>query len=137
MPAVLLVRSRMPKGKNIRLFHVDKRLERSEVKEALDLVWAEIQLVEYDLVYEGFRGVHLSENETELYITFQIASGGLDNAAMAVMDRETKLIDFAAPPKELLQIEIENLELLLGEAGSDLQAEELSARLREVEDLFY
>ncbi len=107
------------------------------MREALQLVWEEIQLIEYDIVYEGFRGVHLSDNETKIYVTFQIASGGLENAGMAVLDRETKDIDFVIPPTELVKKEIENLERILGDAGVDVTTKELAARLREVEDLWF
>ena len=121
----------------IRLFYKDARLERPEVEEALKLVWEEIQLIEYDYIYEGFRGVHLSDDETKIYVTFQIGSGGFDNAGMAVVDRATKIVDFAIPPTELLQKEMESLESMLGKSGEDLSAKDLAMRLREVEDLLY
>ncbi len=79
----------------------------------------------------------MSDDETKILITFQIASGGLDNAGMVTYDRDTREIDFGSPPPELLQLEIENLERLLGDLGEDIGARDLAARLREVEDLLY
>ena len=125
------------RGRKIHLLYVDDRLDPAEVQKVVNLVWQEIQLVEYDLIYEGFRGVHLSEDETEIYVTFQLASGGLDNAAMVIFNRETEVIDFAPPPSELLEKEIANLERILGADSDDIEAQELAARLRSVEDLLY
>lgn len=90
----------MPKLSEARLFYVDERLSRPEVEQALSLVWEEICLLEYDYLYEGFRGVHLNEEGTKIFVTFQFGSGGLDNAVMAVLDRETKVADFSPPPQE-------------------------------------
>ena len=126
-----------PKHPSSRLFCVDERLERHEVEEALSLVWEQIYLVEYDYLFEGFRGVNMNEEGTKIFITFQLGSGGLDNAAMVTLNRDTKVIDFSAPPKELIEKEIESLEQALGVSFHELEGEELADRLREVEDLSY
>ena len=126
-----------PKHPRSRLFCVDERLERHEVEEALSLVWEQIYLVEYDYLFEGFRGVHMNEEGTKIFITFQLGSGGLDNAAMVTLNRDTKVIDFSAPPKELIEKEIESLEQALGVSFHELEGEELADRLREVEDFSY
>lgn len=124
-------------GKKIHLFYADPRLERAEVQEALELAWEEIKLVEYDYLYEGFRGVHLSDDGLKVFVTFQLGSGGLENAAMAVLDRKTKFVDFAPPPPEMLEKELENLERMLGVDFEELSAQELARRLRSVEDLMF
>ncbi|MCH7922226.1 MAG: hypothetical protein IH975_04215 [Nitrospinae bacterium] len=126
-----------PKHPKATLFCVDERLERHEVEEALSLAWQEIYLVEYDYLFAGFRGVHMNEEGTKIFITFQLGSGGLDNAAMVTLNRDTKVIDFSAPPKELIEKEIESLEQALGVSFHELEGEELADRLREVEDLSY
>ena len=119
------------------LFCVDERLERHEVEEALSLVWQEIYLVEYDYLFAGFRGVHMNEEGTKISVTFQLGSGGLDNAALATLDRKTKVVGFSSPPKELIDKEIKNLEEALGVKFDELEGEELASRIREVEDLSY
>lgn len=124
-------------NRKVNLFYVDERLDRPEVEEALSLVWEEICLVEYDYLYGGFRGVHMNEEETKLSITFQLSSGGLDNAVMAVLDRTTKAVDFAPAPKEILQKEIDNLRHILGVKLEDLDEKDLADRLRSVEELAY
>lgn len=116
---------------------MDERLERHEVEEALSLVWQEIYVVEYDLLFEGFRGLHMNEDGTKIFITFQLGSGGFDNAALAILDRKTKVVDFSSPPKELIDIEIKSLEEGLGVKFDELEGEELASRIREVEDLSY
>jgi hypothetical protein len=127
----------MPKRPKVRLFYVDERLERAEIEEALKLAWDEICLVEYDYLYSGFRGVHMDGDGKKIFVTFQLGSGGLDNAAMAVVDRESKLVDFGQAPSELLEKEIEGLEKILGVDLSKLESEELADRLRQIEDLSY
>jgi hypothetical protein len=127
----------MSKPPRASLFYVDERLKREEVEEALRLAWTEIQLVEYDLLYEGFRGVHMDEKKTKIFVTFQLGSGGLDNAAMAIIDTETKVVDFAQAPAHLLKKEIKNLEEMLDVDFSELESKDLASRLREVEDLQY
>jgi hypothetical protein len=126
-----------PKYPRSRLFCVDERLERHEVEETLSLVWEQIYLVEYDLLFEGFRGVHMNEEGTKIFVTFQLGSGGLDNAAMATLNRDTKLVDFSAPPKEFMEKEIANLEQALGVDFHEIEGEDLADRLRQVEDLSY
>ena len=124
----------MPKPPEPRLFYVDERLNRSEVEEALKIAWEEIQLIEYDLFYDGFRGVHLDEEGEKIHVTFQLGSGGLDNAVVATMDRETKKVKFAHAPKEMLEKEIGNLEQAFGVSLSELEEEDLADRIREVDD---
>ncbi len=124
----------MPKPPEPRLFYVDERLNRSEVEEALKIAWEEIQLIEYDLFYDGFRGVHLDEEGEKIHVTFQLGSGGLDNAILATMDRETKKVKFAQAPKEMLEKEIGNLEQAFGVSLSELEEEDLADRIREVDD---
>lgn len=116
---------------------MDKRLERAEVEEVLSLVWQEIYVVEYDYLFEGFRGVHMNEEGTKISVTFQLGSGGLDNAALATLDRKTKVVGFSSPPTELIDKEIKSLEEALGVKFDELEGEELASRIREVEDLSY
>jgi hypothetical protein len=127
----------MTKHPKAKLFYVDERLERAEVEEALSLAWGEICMVEYDYLYEGFRGVHMNEEATKIFVTFQLGSGGLDNAAMAIVDRESKVTNFAQAPFELLEKEIKSLEQILGMDLNKLESEDLADRLREIEDLSY
>jgi predicted PP-loop superfamily ATPase len=124
----------MPGPERSRLFYVDERLESAEVDEALRLAWDEICLIEYDYLYQGFRGVHMDEKGTTIFVTFQLGSGGLDNAAMAIINRETKDVDFAQAPLHMLKKEIKNLEKALDVDFSELESEDLADRTRDVED---
>jgi hypothetical protein len=56
---------------------------------------------------------------------------------MAIIDTETKVVDFAQAPAHLLKKEIKNLEEMLDVDFSELESKDLASRLREVEDLQY
>ncbi len=109
------------------LIYTDPRLSPADVEEYLALAWDAIYEVEYDYLFESFRGIYVHEAKNEVHITFGLASGGLDNVGMICINRETHDNHFDFPPRALVEREL----AILSEAlGTDVLAWERELRTK-------
>jgi len=107
------------------LIYIDPRLSPGEIEKYLALAWHAIYEVEYNYIFESFRGIYLNQEENRVDVTFQFASGSLANVGMICIDRETGDNHFDFPPRHLVEREL----AILSEAlGTDVLAWERELR---------
>lgn len=96
------------------LIYSDPRLSQADIEKYLTAAWNAIYEVEYDYLFESFRGIYLDEEGNQVDVTFQFASGSLANVGMICIDRETGDNHFDLPPRELVDRELAILSEALG-----------------------
>lgn len=109
------------------LIYADPRLSQAEIEGYLAVAWDAICEVEYDYIFESFRGIYLNEERNQVEITFGFASGSLANVGMICIDRETGDNHFDLPSQQRVDREL----AILSEAlGRDVLAWERELRAR-------
>ena len=110
------------------LIYADPRLSQAEIEKYLAVAWDAIREVEYDYIFESFRGIYLNEERNQVEITFGFASGSLANVGMICIDRETRDNHFDLPSQQRVDRELAILSAALGRDALAWERE-LRARL--------